>query len=100
MRGLVLLYLLNDWHESEVEFQRALELNPEESAAHDYYATSFLLHAGRMQESITESQRALELDLLSVHFASDLGSIYYYARKYPESEAQLPKVLRRVPSGD
>ena len=64
--GLVLLYLLNDWHGSEVEFHRALELNPEESAAHDYYATAFLLHAwGACRNSIAESQRAVELDPLS-----------------------------------
>jgi DNA-binding winged helix-turn-helix (wHTH) protein len=84
VRGLVLLYLQNDWHGAEAEFHRALELNPGESATHDYYATAFLLHAGRMEESIAESQRAVELNPLSVHFATDLGSIYYYARKYPE----------------
>ena len=98
VRGLVLLYLQNDWHGAEAEFHRALELNPGESAAHDYYATAFLLHAGRMQESIAESQRAAELDPLSVHFASDLGSIYYYARKYSESEAQLRRVLQVDPN--
>jgi DNA-binding winged helix-turn-helix (wHTH) protein/Flp pilus assembly protein TadD len=98
VRGLVLLYLQNDWHGAEAEFHRALELNPGESAAHDYYATSFLLHTGRMEESIEESQRAVELNPLSVHFASDLGSIYYYARRYPESEAQLRRVLEVDPN--
>jgi len=98
VRGLVLVYLENDWHGAETEFHRALELNPVESATHNYYATAFLLYTGHMQESIAESQRAVELDPLSVHFASDLGSIYYYARKYPESEAQLRRVLKVDPN--
>ncbi len=98
VRGLVLLYLQNDWHGAETEFHRALELDPGESAAHDYYATAFLLHSGRMEESIAESRRAVELNPLSVHFATDLGSIYYFAGKYPESEAQLRKVLQIDPN--
>ena len=98
VRGLVRLYLQNDWQGAEAEFRRALELNPGESAAHDYYATAFLLNSGRMEESIAESQRAVELNPLSVHFATDLGSVYYFARKYPESEAQLRRVLKMDPN--
>lgn len=98
VRGLVLVYLQNNWKAGEAEFHRALELNPGESATHDYYGIGFLLPLGRYDEAIAELHRAIELDPLSLEFNSDLGSALYFARRYGEAEAQLRKVLQMDPS--
>jgi DNA-binding winged helix-turn-helix (wHTH) protein len=98
VRGLVLVYLQNNWQAGETEFHRALELNPGESATHAYYVTGFLLPLGRFDAAIAEMRRTLELDPLSVAFNSDLGFVQYFARRYGEAEAQFHKALQMEPS--
>ena len=70
-----------DWEGSEREFQKALELNPNDPAVHDEYAT--LLEAmGRTDEAIVEVNKARELDPLSLLISRNTGRAYYYARRY------------------
>jgi TolB-like protein/DNA-binding winged helix-turn-helix (wHTH) protein len=98
VRGLVLIYLQNNWKGGEAEFHRALELNPGEGATHAYYDSGFLLPLGRYDEAIAELHRALELDPLSVEFNNSLGYAFYIARRYREAETQFKKVLQMEPS--
>ena len=70
-----------DWDGSAREFQKALEVNPNESVIHDEYAT--LLEAlGRTDEAIVETNKARELDPLSLLVSRNDGRAYYYARQY------------------
>jgi len=54
-----------DWPGAEQEFKRAIELNPNELSAHQWYAV-YLSALGRHQEAIAEIKRALDLDPLSL----------------------------------
>jgi DNA-binding winged helix-turn-helix (wHTH) protein/TolB-like protein/Tfp pilus assembly protein PilF len=70
-----------DWRGAGEQFQKALELNPNESVVHDDYAT--LLEAqGRTDEAIVELNKARELDPLSLLISRNHGRAYYYARQY------------------
>ena len=54
-----------DWEQSELEFRRALELNPSSSLAHAEYGLALALH-GRLDDSEVEAQRGRRLDPLSL----------------------------------
>ena len=70
-----------DWEGSEREFQKALELNPNDSAVLDEYAT-LLEVLGRTDEAILEVNKARELDPLSLLISRNAGRAYYFARRY------------------
>lgn len=67
-----------DWTGAEVEFNRALELNPDCITAHQWYA---LFHAlrGNGTESIKEIARAGELAPYSLAILIDAARMQYYA---------------------
>jgi serine/threonine protein kinase/Tfp pilus assembly protein PilF len=81
-----------DWPGAEIEFKRAIELNPAYAEAHHYYS-HYLIAMGRTEESLTESRRCLELEpsnlLLNVH----LGWHYFYAHQYDQALDQMEKTV-------
>ena len=79
------------------EFQRAIELNPNYAIAHQQYGNNTLSALGRFDDAIGEGKRAAELDPLSLVINTDMGSDYYYARRYDEAIAQLHKTLEMDP---
>jgi TolB-like protein/Tfp pilus assembly protein PilF len=79
------------------EFQRAIELNPNYAIAHQQYGNNTLSALGRFDDAIVEGKRAVELDPLSLVINTDMGSDYYYARRYDEAIAQLHKTLEMDP---
>jgi eukaryotic-like serine/threonine-protein kinase len=79
-----------DWTGAEAEFKRSLELNPGYAEAHHWYS-HLLVSSGRLEESLAESQRALELDLLSPIINVHLGWNYLFARQYDKALTQLTK---------
>jgi TolB-like protein/DNA-binding winged helix-turn-helix (wHTH) protein/Flp pilus assembly protein TadD len=70
-----------DWQTSEKEFRRAIELNPNDATAHHWYA-EHLTWLGRFNEALEESERAHQLDPLSLIITADNGAILYFSRKY------------------
>jgi eukaryotic-like serine/threonine-protein kinase len=86
---------LSDWNfaESNREFQRAIELNPNYAAAHHWYGGNLLIMA-RFDDAIAEMIRAQELDPLSLIINTELGTTYLYARQYDRSIEQLRKTLQ------
>ena len=70
-----------DWPAAEVEFKRALELNPQYANAHHWYG-DYLSIQGRHDEALVEAKRALELDSLNLMIGTWVGLRYYLARKY------------------
>ncbi len=70
-----------DWRMAEREFRQAIALNPSYATAHHWYA-EHLMWRGRFEEALRESERALQLDPLSLIIAADNGAILYYARQY------------------
>ena len=81
-----------NWAAAEVEFKRALELNPSYALAHSGYA-GVLSNMGRHQEAIAEAVRARELDPVSVSAHTALGRILYRARRYDDSIAAALKAV-------
>lgn len=81
-----------DWAGAEREFKRAIELNPNYSIVHHWYA-HLLMQQGRTQEAIEESRRARELDPLSLFINNGLARMYYLSRRYDDSIAQCQKGL-------
>jgi TolB-like protein/DNA-binding winged helix-turn-helix (wHTH) protein len=70
-----------DWQTSEKEFRRAIELNPNDATAHHWYA-EHLMWRGRFEEALEQSERAHQLDPLSLIIAADNGAILYFSRNY------------------
>ena len=79
------------WAEAEVEFKRALDLNPNDAAAHVGLA-NWLLCQGRIDEALTWAQRARELDPLGIT-GVQTGFILLFARRYDEAIRELRSVL-------
>jgi DNA-binding winged helix-turn-helix (wHTH) protein/Tfp pilus assembly protein PilF len=86
-----------DWQTSGKEFRRAIELNPNYATAHHWYA-EHLMWLGRFDEALSESDRALQLDPLSLIIASDRGAILYSSRQYDRAIEEFRTVLRKDPN--
>jgi TolB-like protein/DNA-binding winged helix-turn-helix (wHTH) protein/Tfp pilus assembly protein PilF len=85
-----------NWQLAQTEYQRAIELNPNYATAHQWYAL-YLIGAGRPEQAIEEIHRAQELDPLSLPINSDVGYVYYCARRYDEAIAEYKKALEMKP---
>jgi TolB-like protein/DNA-binding winged helix-turn-helix (wHTH) protein/Flp pilus assembly protein TadD len=86
-----------DWKTAEKEYRRAIELNPNYATAHHWYA-EFLSWQGRFDEAFAESERARQLDPLSLIIASDNAAILFYSRQYDRAIAQCRSVLEMEPN--
>ncbi len=88
-----------EWNfaESDKEYLRAIELNPNYPTAHHWYGNANLLRTGRFDESIAEMKRAQELDPLSLIINADLGENYVLSRRYDEGIDQLRKTIELDP---
>src|SRR5262245_5745901 len=86
-----------DWQTAEKEFRRAIELNPNYATAHHWYA-EHLTWLGRFDEALRESERARQLDPLSLIIAADNGAILYYARQYDRAITQFLAVREMDPN--
>jgi serine/threonine protein kinase/tetratricopeptide (TPR) repeat protein len=96
-RGLA---LSNDFRfsEAESEFKRAIEINPNYSTAHYFYAISYLTPSNRLDQALEELRTTLSLDPLSSIVNTNYALILMEAKRYPESLAQFQKVLQRDPN--
>jgi TolB-like protein len=95
--GLVLQDYDHDFTGAEREFQRAIELNPNNSPARQFYG-QLLAQLGRHEEAEAEFQRALEVDPLSVigHWIYGFG--LFEARRYDDCLEQSRKALELDPN--
>ncbi|MGI8896978.1 MAG: tetratricopeptide repeat protein, partial [Pyrinomonadaceae bacterium] len=84
-----------DWNlqESNREFERAIELNPNYATAHHWYARENLIIMGQFDRALAEMRRAQELDPLSLIINANFGKAYFNARRYDEAIQQLRKTV-------
>src|SRR5262249_31209343 len=75
-----------DWSGAEADFKRSIELNPNYSYAHLFYAI-FLAYNGRLEEALTESKRAAELDPYSIPIIANYSYIQYIDQRPDEAIA-------------
>jgi TolB-like protein/Tfp pilus assembly protein PilF len=90
--GLVKMRLEWDWEEAEREFRRAIELNPSNSTAHQWYS-SYLCSLGRFDEAHAEILVAQELDPLSLQISVSVGVNFWLKRQYDTAVRQLLDTL-------
>ena len=75
------------------EFERAIQLKPNDATAHHWLANHSLAASGQTEREISEMKRALELDPLSLIINTNLGQAYIYANRFDEAIAQLRKTI-------
>ena len=90
------LYHQWDWAAAEKEFKQAIELNPGYAPAHSAYG-EYLVALGRLDEALSELNRAHELDPSSPVTNLALGMRSYYARDNRQSDRPVPTDLGRRP---
>jgi len=88
-----------DWPGAEKEFRLAIQLDPQYATAHQWYA-EFLSWQGRFEEAFAESERARQMDPLSLIIASDYAAILYNSRQYDSALKQCRSVLELDPNYD
>jgi TolB-like protein/Tfp pilus assembly protein PilF len=84
------------WEEAEMEFRRAIEVNPSYATAHGWFAL-FLGHVGRIEEAIIEVNRAQELDPLSPRIHCNASEEYLFARNYDKALEAAQRALEIDP---
>lgn len=94
--GLVAMNYDWDWALAEEEFRRAIALDPNNALTYDWYA-EYLMAVGRTSESLSQIERARQLDPFSLIINSDAGKMLFYARLYDAAEGQLKETLRMNP---
>jgi TolB-like protein/Tfp pilus assembly protein PilF len=95
--AMVLFKFERNVAESEREFLRAIELNPNFATARQWYAGANLVATGRFDLAVAEGRRAVELDPMALIPNVELAAVYTYARRHDEAIAQLRKVIDMDP---
>ena len=85
------------WAESEKEFKRALELNPNYPTTYHWYSI-LLKNLGRNDEAATMIKRAQELDPLSSVIAVNISRIYHLQNNYDASIENSLKIIELDPN--
>ena len=86
-----------DWAAAEREYQRAIELNPNDPRTRQDYAW-FLVQVGRTEQAIAEGKKAQQLDPLSPEVGMFLGQVFNFARRNEEAIEQLRKTVELDPN--
>jgi len=87
-----------NWATAEKEFKRSIELKPEYATAHQWYAIHYLTATNRLDESIQEMKRALELEPASLVMNTFMGVTFYYAGRYDEAIDQCRRTVEMDPN--
>src|SRR6202171_5668002 len=90
--------LQKDWHwaQAEAEYRRAIELSPNNAAAHGGLA-QWLLCQGRTEEALASARRAQELDPQEFE-VRQVGAILFYSHRFDEAIRELRTTLTIDPN--
>jgi tetratricopeptide (TPR) repeat protein len=87
----------HDYRAAEDEFKRAIEINPRYSTAHYFYGFLTLVPIGRLDESVMELKKALEIDPLSLIINVNLGRVYFFQRKFDQARDAFKRTSELEP---
>ena len=90
--GTIRFVFDRDWHKAEVEFRRAVALEPYTPEVYRPYSR-FLLAMGRIDRSLEASEQALRLSPLSPELIHHLGWHYLHARQYDRARETLRRAV-------
>ena len=94
--GFLKFWYYWDFAGAELEFRRAIELNPDYATAHHWYG-EFLGLMGRFDDGFKELKLGQEIDPLSPIINADLGKLLVFARQPARAIEQLQKTLEMDP---
>jgi len=95
--GSVNTFYYWNWKEAELNFNKAIRINPNSSLIHLFY--SFLLtFTGSNEKAIVEAKRAQELDPLSGFIITYTGLIYQWAGQIERAIEELQMILAMYPN--
>ena len=86
-----------NWELAEKEFQRGLELDPDDALGRNWYG-GYLSLRGRHDEAVDQHERARELDPFSLIINANLVRSLYWARRYDEAVQLAQKTLKMDPT--
>jgi DNA-binding winged helix-turn-helix (wHTH) protein/TolB-like protein/lipoprotein NlpI len=90
--GFVYFYYEWNWAKAKDEFQRAIQLNPNYSYEHIWYAL-MLSAMGQRDEATQQIQIAERLDPLSLMGDTEVGRVYYWNRQYDKAVTAFRHVI-------
>jgi tetratricopeptide (TPR) repeat protein len=85
-----------DLNASEREFQRTLELDPNDPAARAFYS-HVLIALNRPGEAVAQAERAMQLDPLNAFHRALYGTVLYFVRRYDAAIVELQSALKTSP---
>jgi tetratricopeptide (TPR) repeat protein len=87
-----------DWDlkTAENELRLSIDLNPNYSTAHEWYA-HLLMVEGRFDEALAESRHGIELEPATPLFHVVKAEILYHARRYDEAIGEASSVVKAHP---
>lgn len=95
--GYVDTYYHWNWSSAEQRMRRAIELDPNYSAAHQWYG-NLLAARGRFAEAERAMRRAVELDPLSLIAHTGIGWVFLLANQNERAIQQLESTLKLDPN--
>jgi TolB-like protein len=84
------------WEQAEQSFRRAIEIDPNSSAAHGHFSRFYYWPLGRITEAVREARAAVRNDPLSPLAHSELCDVLLTAGRYDEAASQC----QNVPAGN
>jgi DNA-binding winged helix-turn-helix (wHTH) protein/TolB-like protein/Flp pilus assembly protein TadD len=96
--GRIKAYYDWDWSGAELEFKRAIELDPNSSIAHREYGF-YLAAVGRSDQAIAEAKQGRDLDPLSQQANFYVAWTLISAHRHDEAIEQSKSVLEAFPVG-
>jgi len=81
-----------EWESAEHEFKQALAISPNYVHAHHWYS-HLLAAVGRLDESLAESRKLIELDPLDLVNNVHLSWHHYMAREFPAAISEAQRTL-------
>ena len=83
------------YDQAEVEFRKALDLDPSNSMTLNYLGYMLADHGMKLQESLAMIKKAVELDPQNYAYLDSLGWAYYKLGQYNLAETDLRKAVER-----
>jgi serine/threonine-protein kinase len=86
-----------NWLDAELDFQKAIRLDPMYATGHHWYARCCLVPMGRLDEAREEVLHAQSLDPVSSIIAREVASIHYYRRDFDHALAYCDQAIELNP---
>ena len=95
-QGIVRQLIDNDFESAQHSFQRAIELNPQESEAYREYGL-LLLRMGNIEDGLEQLYQSKTLDPTSLQVNRDVARAFYYNREFAKAIELLNEILALQP---